>query len=78
MTKLRYRFFLIFTILNIYGPMIFHSNFQPKISSSSGEEVDFVIIAILETLAILDIQPDPIYNSETLESGHAPWEICEL
>ena len=31
-----------------------------KISSGSGEEVDFVIFAILETAAIFDIQPDPI------------------
>ena len=30
------------------------------------------------TVAILDIGPDPIYSSETLESGHAPGEIGKV
>ena len=59
MTKLHYRF-IIFTILNTYVPLIFHVKIQPKISSGSGEEVDFVVFAILVTAAILDIRPDPI------------------
>ena len=46
MTKLSYRFFFIFTILNTYVSLIFHAKFQPKISRSSGEEVYFVIFAI--------------------------------
>ena len=45
-TKVRYRFFFIFTILNTYVPLIFHVKIQPKIISGSGEEVDFVIFAI--------------------------------
>ena len=45
MTKLRYRFF-IFTILNAYVSLIFHAKIQPKISSGSGEEVNFVVFAI--------------------------------
>ena len=44
----------------MYVPLIFHAKIQPKISSGSGEEVDFVIFAILVTSAILDIRPDPI------------------
>ena len=60
MTKLRYRFFVIFTILNTYVPLIFHAKIQLKISSGSGEKVDFVIFAILVMAAILDIRPDPI------------------
>ena len=46
MTKLRYRFFFIFIILNTYVPIIFHAKIQPKISGGSGEKVDFVIFAI--------------------------------
>ena len=46
MTKLRFRFFSFFTILNTYVPLIFHAKIQPKISSGSGEKVDFVIFAI--------------------------------
>ena len=46
MTKLGYRFFFIFTILNTYISLIFHAKLQPKISSGSGEEVDFVVFAI--------------------------------
>ena len=48
MTKLRYRFFFffIFTILITYVSLIFHSKIQPKISGSSGEEVDFVVFAV--------------------------------
>ena len=45
MTKLRFRFFLVFIILNTYVPLIFHAKIQPKISSGSGEKVDFVIFA---------------------------------
>ena len=40
------RIFFIFTILNTYGPLIFHAKIQPKISRGSGEKVDFVIFAI--------------------------------
>ena len=46
MTKLLYRFFFIFIILNTYVPLIFHAKIQSKISSGSGEKVDFVISAI--------------------------------
>ena len=45
-TKLRYRFFFIFTILNTYIPLIFHAKIQPKMFSSSEEKFDFVIFAI--------------------------------
>ena len=47
MTKLLYRFFLNFTILNTYVPLLFHAKIQPKISSGSAEEVDFVVYAIM-------------------------------
>ena len=33
-------------ILNTYVPLIFHAKTQPKLSSGSGEKVDFVIFAI--------------------------------
>ena len=46
MKKLPYGIFFIFTILNTYVPLIFHAKIQPKISSGSGDEVDFVIFAI--------------------------------
>ena len=59
-TKLRYRFFSFFTILNTYVPLTFRAKIQPKISSGSGEECDFVILLFLVMAAILDIQPDPI------------------
>ena len=45
MTKLRYRFFFK-KILNTYVPLIFHAKIQPKISSGSGEKVDFVVFVI--------------------------------
>ena len=35
----------IFTILNTYVPLTFNAKIQPKISSGSGEKVDFVIFA---------------------------------
>ena len=61
MTKLRYRFFFVFfLILNTYVPLIFHAKNQPKISSGSGEKVDFVNLLFLVMVAILDIRPDPI------------------
>ena len=60
MTKLRYRFFFVFTILNTYVSLIFYAKIRPKISTGSGEEVDFDVFAILVTAAILDIRPDPI------------------
>ena len=37
---------IIFTILNTYVPLIFHAKIQPKISSGSGEKIDFVFFAI--------------------------------
>ena len=49
MTKLRYGFFFIFTILNTYASLIFHAKIQPKISSGSGEEVHFVVFAIFSS-----------------------------
>ena len=54
-TKLRYRFFFIFIILNTYVSLIFNAKIQPKISSGSGEEVYFggFFFAILVTAAIL-------------------------
>ena len=77
MTKLRYRFFFIFTILNTYVPLIFHAIFQPKISSGSGEKVDFVIFAIFSNGGHLGFSFDltRFYNSETLVAGHAPCKI---
>ena len=60
MTKLRYRFFFIFIVLNTYVPLIIRAKIQPKISSGSGEKVDFVILLFLVMAAILDIRPDPI------------------
>ena len=60
MTNIRYNFFLIFTNLNTHVSLIFHAKIQPKISSGSGEKVDFVAFAILVTAAILYIRPDPI------------------
>ena len=44
MTKLRYRFFFIVTILNTYVSLILHDKIQPKIYSGSGEEVTFVVV----------------------------------
>ena len=38
--------FFIFIILNTYVPLVFQAKIQPKISSGSGEKVDFVIFAI--------------------------------
>ena len=38
--------FFIFTNLITYVSLIFHAKIQPKISSGSGEEVDFVVVAI--------------------------------
>ena len=38
--------FFIFIILKTYVPLIFHAKIQPKISSGSGEKIDFVIFAI--------------------------------
>ena len=40
--KTTLQFFYIFIILNTYIPLIFHAKIQPKISSGSGEEVDFI------------------------------------
>ena len=45
MTKYAIDFFFIFTILNTYVSLIFHAKIQPKISSGSGDEVYFVVIA---------------------------------
>ena len=57
MTKLRHRFFLFFTLLKTCVSLIFHSKIQPKISSGTGEEIDFVILLFSVTAAILDIRP---------------------
>ena len=59
MTKLRYRFFSFFSILNTYVSLIFHAKIQPKIFSGSGEVISLVLL-FLVTAAILDIRPDPI------------------
>ena len=69
MTKLRYRFFLIFITVNTYVLLIFHAKIQPKISSGSGEETGFVIFAIFSILLV------QFYNSETLVQGQAPCKI---
>ena len=45
-TKLRYRLFFIFTILNTYVRLIIRAKIRPKISSSSAKEVDLVFFAI--------------------------------
>ena len=44
--KTTLQIFFIFIILNTYVPLIFHAKIQPKISSGSGEKVDFVIFVI--------------------------------
>ena len=44
--KTTVQIFFIFTTLNTYFPLIFHAKIQPKISSGSGGEVDFVVFAI--------------------------------
>ena len=44
--KTTLQIFFIFIILNTYVPLIFHAKIQPKISSGSGGEVDFVVFAI--------------------------------
>ena len=62
MTKLRHRFFFVFTILDTYVPLIFHAKIQlkaKKISSGSRED-DFVNLLFLVKVAILDNQSDPI------------------
>ena len=46
MTKLCNRFFSLNTILNTYVSLILRTKIQAKISSSSGEIVDFVVFAI--------------------------------
>ena len=51
------RFFLFFTVLMTYVPLIFHAKIQPKISSGTGEEIGFVILLFLVTATILDIRP---------------------
>ena len=43
MKKTALQIIFIFTILNTYVPLIFHAEIQLKISSGSGEKVDFVI-----------------------------------
>ena len=70
MTKLRYRFFFIFTILNTYVPLIFHTKSQPKISSGSGEKVDFVIFAIFSNGGHLGYSTRPNFINRT------PW--CQV
>ena len=67
--------FFIFTSLNTYVPLIFHAKIQLKISSGSGKEVYFVVFAIFSNGGQLDLTQ--FYNSQTLESGHAPCEICQ-
>ena len=54
-TKLCYKLFLIFTILNTYVSLIFHAKIQPKLSSGSEEDDDLVILLFLVTVVILDI-----------------------
>ena len=44
-------FFFIFTILITYVSLIFHSKIQPKISGSSGKEIDFVVFAVFSSLS---------------------------
>ena len=44
--KTRPQIFFIFIILNTYVPLIFHAKIQPKLSTSSAGEVDFVVFAI--------------------------------
>ena len=61
-TKFRTYFSFIFTILNTYVSWKLHAKIQPKISSDSGEDVYFVVCAILATAAILDIRPDPNFT----------------
>ena len=77
MMKLRYRFF-IFTILNTYVSLIFHAKIQPKISSGSGIEVYFVDLLFLVIWPSWIFLLTQFYNSEILESGHAPCEISEM
>ena len=54
---------------------MFHANIQPNTPSGSGKKTDFVIFGIFVSAASLDIRPGPIYDSETLESDHAPFQI---
>ena len=51
--------FFIFTILNTYVSLIFHAKIQPKISSGSGEKVDFVIFAIFSNGGHLEYSTCP-------------------
>ena len=61
-TKLGYRFFFILTILNTYVLLIFHAKIQPKISSGSGEKVDYVVLAIFSNGGHLGYSTGPNFT----------------
>ena len=64
MTKLRYRFFFILTILNTHVLLISRAKIRPKLSCGSGEGVDFVVLLFLVAAAISAIsaiRPNPIF-----------------
>lgn len=53
----------IFTIFNSYmyqGPIDIPCKLLTKYTDCSREEIDFVVLAISVTVAILDSQPDPM------------------
>ena len=72
------KIFFIFIILNTKVSLMFHAKIQTNIPSGSGEEVYFVVFAIFSNGGHLGFSTWPnFFNSETLESGHAPCEIWE-
>ena len=74
MTKLCYRFFFIFTILNTctYVSLIFHTKIQQKMSSGSGEEVYFVVFAIFSNSSHLGYSTGPNFTIQR------PWSQVML
>ena len=75
MTKLRYRLFFIFIILNMFVPLCSMPNFSQIYSVVQEKKLILLFLLFLVTVAISDIRPTQFYNSETLESDHAPCEI---
>ena len=77
MTLFRYRIFFILKSLNTNVPIILHTKFQPNIPCHSGENVDFIGLAIYYQWHTWNLDQTEFYQSEALESDHTACEIWD-
>ena len=64
--------------MNTKVPLMFHANFNQIYLLVLKKKFILLFLLVLVSVAILDSRPDPVYNSETMQSDHVSTEIWQI